>query len=395
MRQVVRSRCRYLHPAGGFGRHTHCIPLRTPTTYRKERCRGYQALGSSCVRNNDRNMVTTRVGSGTGAASLRVRRQRRAGNKRRKQLQAYSDSESRDENTDPQMHQSSGFVPCGDSEPVEPGMCDHCTANFRPPVALPIWERLQPRERKLVYVSPDKREGHFLVAAHKTTRYHTSPRDFAFVGFRFVQCRGGTVLVGWCSADRDCSERSYRREMFPDMDFPHMDPAEMENESKLCPCAAKLLRSLGGEDGLKAKVVMDPPEAREQWEESEALVGHWELQRQKYSCINPGDQSGSVFGQWGVVRQVKDGFLCSSCQGTPRQCMHTQVLLNAESALRTPIALPPEEMERRIKRALDPCTGKFRVGAVSRFPLPFFPEDDTEVLEKLKGRRPAHRMHSA
>ena len=340
-------------------------------------------------------MVTARVRAGNTALSRHLRKQRRAGQKRRSQSTHYSDGESEDGSID---RDSPVFVPCGDSEPDEPAACDHCTS-FGPgsavAVALPISERLQPAERKLVYVSPDKHEGHFLVAAHKTTRYHTSPREFVFVGFRFVQCRGETVLVGWCSADRDCSERSYRREMFPEMDFPHMDPAEIAEESRLCPCAARLLRSMGGPESLEVKLVMDAVEAREQWEDSEALIGHWELQRKQYCCINPRDQAGSVFGQWRVVRQVKDGFLCTMCQGTPRHCMHTQVLMNADSGLRTPIAMPPEEMDRRIKRALDPCTGRFRVGTVSKFPLPFFPEDDPEVLRKLKGRWLAHRMHSA
>ena len=336
-----------------------------------------------------------RVRGGSTALSRQLRKQTRAGKKRRSQSTHYSDSESEYGNID---GDSPGFVPCGNSEPDEPDGCDRGTFFGRPSavaVALPIWERLQPAERKLVYVSPDKHEGHFLVAAHKTTRYHTSPRDFVFVGFRFVQCRGETVLVGWCSADRDCSERSYRREMFPEMDFPHMDPAEIMEESRLCPCAAKLLASLGGPQSLHVKLVMDPVEAREQWEESEALIGHWELQRKHYCCINPRDQGGSIFGQWGVVRQVKDGFLCSICQGTPRHCMHTQVLANGDSGLRTPIAMSPEEMDRRVKRALDPCTGRFRVGAVSKSPLPFFPEDNPEVLEKLTGRSPAQRMHIA
>ena len=78
-------------------------------------------------------------------------------------------------------------------------------------------------------------------------------------------------------------------------------------------------------------------------------------------------------------------------QGNPRHCAHTQPLLRREDSARTPLAMSPEEMDDRIKRALDPRTGKFRVGAISTLPLPFFPDDNPEVLAHLQlGRCSTH-----
>lgn len=104
----------------------------------------------------------------------------------------------------------------------------------------PLWELLQPAERKLLYLSPDGREVHYAVAAkRRRDPYHHSFRDFVVVGFRSVKCSDGDVLVGWCSSARGCDEDPGRRDCYPEADMSLVTKAEVGPEFRahriLCP----------------------------------------------------------------------------------------------------------------------------------------------------------------
>ena len=248
-----------------------------------------------------------------------------------------------------------------------------------------LCERLNPREHKLVYVSPDRREGHFLVAARTGQTYHSSPRDFVFIGFRFLLCRGGSkVLVAWCGAERDCPEPPSRRDLFPGRDCHEMDPQEFQPGSCICPCAAKLLLHIGGSSWLASKLAMGEGEAKEQSEHGQSLLGYWELHRRNYTYVNPQDGGHNLFRQWGVVRSVNEGYSCQVCEGRPRHCRHTQVIVGEEGR-RGATHMSGEEFDKKIRQATDPVTGKLRVKSLSQKPLPFFAEDDEVVRSQFQG----------
>lgn len=86
-------------------------------------------------------------------------------------------------------------------------------------VPLPLWERLQPHERRVVYLSPDRLETHYAVAAETSHHYHTGRRDFVMVGFRAARCSDGNILLGWCGSERGCSEAPHRRILYPEHDY--------------------------------------------------------------------------------------------------------------------------------------------------------------------------------
>ena len=255
----------------------------------------------------------------------------------------------------------------------------------------PLWERMQPHERRLVYVSADRREGHFAVAAHRTIRYHLNPREFVFVGFRFVKCSNGTeVLTGWCDAERDCTEPSYRREIFPGGDFENQSVEAVQQASDRCPCASRLLQSLGGETSLKKEILLESARLRS------SFLGQFSVGGNSYTFVNPagisGDSGANLFTQWGVVKTVRDGhgYLCQSCHSRSRHCVHTHALLEGCGPCRT-VEMPSAKFNARVKKAIDPATGRRRITSLSQRELPFFPEDDAVVYENFAGDRTQFR----
>ena len=257
-----------------------------------------------------------------------------------------------------------------------------------------VWERLQPHEHQLAYISDDRREGHFMVAAHKIERYHKSFRQFVTVGFRFIRCaQGAKVLVGWCSEERECSEPPGPRELFPEMDFPGISPDELQQSGTMCPCASSLLEHLGGEGALQdilelrrataqpPDVALDPTATQE---ECCTLIGHWALAGKAYVYLNPCHPSAAVFGQWGVLRSFRDGYACQVCSGTPRHCQHTSAMVEAEELHNNP-HMSREEWERRVTKAINPITGKLWISSISQQQLPFFPEEDETVHAQIQG----------
>ena len=250
---------------------------------------------------------------------------------------------------------------------------------------LSLCERLNAGEHRLVYVSSDRREGHYIVAARTHQTYHSSPRDFVFVGFRYLLCQaGGKVLVGWCGAERDCPEPPSRRSLFPGHDCLDMSPDELQEGSCICPIAAKLLQQLGGPRWLTHILAMQTGEASQQPEFGESLIGEWELQGRPYTYVNPQDGGQNLFRQWGVVRSLHEGYSCQVCEGRPRHCRHTQVIVGAGDKERA-LHMPRKEFDRKIKRVLNPISGKLRVKSISQEKLPFFPEEDDVVKSQIRG----------
>eukprot|EP00873_Tetraselmis_striata_P019532 jgi/Tetstr1/439796/TSEL_028208.t1 len=200
-----------------------------------------------------------------------------------------------------------------------------------------LWELLQPAERKLLYLSPDGREVHYAVAAERRRDpYHHSFRDFVVVGFRSVKCSDGDVLVGWCSSARGCDEDPGRRDCYPEADMSLVTKAEVlpPGFAGHCKCSQRVLDDLNGKLGF---------------------VMHHE-------DISPGRGDGMLVDEWMVAGA--------------RHCRHNQALLDVEHDAAT----HEVDVEGKIKDALA-GDGSLKLPCISKEKLPFFPDDDVEVMK--------------
>ena len=253
--------------------------------------------------------------------------------------------------------------------------------------SLPLWERLQPWEHQLVHVTDDGREGHFLVPAGRDgRRYHKSPRDFVFVGFRFVQCQNEKVLVGWCGAERDCCEPPSHRELFPGQDLRDVPADRLRRRKGACPCASRLLAYLGGEEEALNMLAMQRGVCKERDSRDGLRIGDLCLCSKNYVLVNPGEPSFNHFSQWGVVKRLGEKFSCQICHGRPRHCAHTTAVMAwHQGSYNSSLAMPRKNFDKRIEETVDKETGKLKIPSISLAELPFFPENDETVWDNLQG----------
>eukprot|EP00873_Tetraselmis_striata_P029145 jgi/Tetstr1/449409/TSEL_036504.t1 len=168
------------------------------------------------------------------------------------------------------------------------------------PGPSPLWELLQPAERKLLYLSPDGREVHYAVAAKRSRDpYHHSFRDFVVVGFRSMKCSDGDVLVGWCSSARGCDEDPGRRDCYPEADMSLVTKAEVlpPGCAAHCKCSQRVLDDLNGKLGF----VMHH-EDRSPGRGDGMLVDGWIVAGARYTTVNLNAPHEAVFKQWSVTR---------------------------------------------------------------------------------------------
>eukprot|EP00873_Tetraselmis_striata_P023542 jgi/Tetstr1/443806/TSEL_003262.t2 len=239
----------------------------------------------------------------------------------------------------------------------------------------PLWELLQPAERKLLYLSPDGREVHYAVAAkRRRDPYHHSFRDFVVVGFRSVKCSDGNVLVGWCSSARGCDEDPGRRDCYPEADMSLVTKAEVlpPGFAGQCKCSQRVLDDLNGKLGfVMHHEDMSPGRG------DGMLVDEWMVAGARYTTVNLNAPHEAVFKQWGVTKSTADGrYQCHTCVGTPRHCRHNQALLDVEHDAAT----HEVDVEGKIKDALA-GDRSLKLPCIAKEKLPFFPDDDVEVMK--------------
>eukprot|EP00873_Tetraselmis_striata_P016344 jgi/Tetstr1/436608/TSEL_025404.t1 len=244
----------------------------------------------------------------------------------------------------------------------------------------PLWELLQPAERKLLYLSPDGREVHYAAAAkRRRDPYHHNFRDFVVVGFRSVKCSDGDVPVGWCSSARGCDEDPGRRDCYSEADMSLVTKAEVlpPGCAAHCKCSQRVLDDLNGKLGF----VMHH-EDRSPGRGDGMLVDEWMVAGARYTTVNLNAPHEAVFKQWGVTKSTADGrYQCHTCVGTPRHCRHNQALLDVEHDAAT----HEVDVEGKIKDALA-CDGLLELPCISKEKLPFFPDDDVEVMKHYEAR---------
>ena len=323
----------------------------------------------------------------TNRVAKRVLRRRRQELQNRDRLQEVSDASGDEgEGADTgDLSDERAILSGGDTEYHSGAAPDVSLGGMTP---RPLWERLRPSEHKLLFVSDDGREGHFLVAARKDGRqYHKSPRDFVFVGLRLVHCQGGTVFVGWCSAERECSEPTSHRELFPMKDLPSLEPRELPLRKRVCPCASELLAYLKGEDQVVNLLDMRRGySALHEGGEVANVIGHWTISRKSYVIVNVGEGPSNYFSQWGVVRSLNGHYSCQVCHGRPRHCTHTHaVVAKAGESYQNDLEMSEKDFNGRISKNVDHYTGKLKISSVSQSQLPFFPENDDTVWAQLQG----------
>ena len=328
----------------------------------------------------------------TNSVSKSIAKRNRTSARRRSAKQAALVLHRNRDDAEEEVEETGELDSCCGPEGADGSSC--ARDDYPPPDSSPgssvrasLCERLNPHEHQLAYISPDGREGHFIVAARTHQTYHSSPRDFVFVGFRFLLCRGGSkVLVGWCGAERDCPEPPSRRDLFPGHDCPDFHPSELQPSSCICPCAYKLLQHLGGASWLTHILAMREGGAKEQYEHGQSLLGELKVHGRSYIYVNPRDGGLNLFRQWGVVRSMHEGYSCQVCEGRPRHCRHTQVIVGGGAGHGGSARhMPRKDFDEKIRRAIDPLTGQLRVKSISQQQLPFFPEDDDVMLRQLQG----------
>ena len=261
-------------------------------------------------------------------------------------------------------------------------------------------ERMLVSEAKMVFVSADRKESHYVVPLSTVRNYHYRARDFVVVGFRYLRNHEGRdVLVGWCNAERDCPEASYRRVMFPesDMDLSH-DILSGEFDP-LCPCAKQLYGDGSGPGPSHAEFNFgfqsENPEVFG-WagKPGPKIIKTWKVARHEYSIVNLNEPYDLIFNQWGVSKINGDGTLvCKMCLSTPRHCAHNKalsLLMAGESGHPRDFQASKDAAEASITRMLDDSKSKFKLPCISRLPLPFFPEQDQVVATNVKGILNSH-----
>ena len=255
---------------------------------------------------------------------------------------------------------------------------------------------LVPSEAKLVYVSQDGKELHYIVPMQQERTYHTRKRDFIVVGFRIVHCSNrlhantgseNDVVVGWCNGVRHCREPPFRRETYPgaDMDF----SADQTGFGALCPCAKRLFEFLGGHQTIRLNMLMHHGQEVYYPTDGKARTTDWRVAGNDYAIVNLNKPYDLVFNQWGVSKKTCDGFSCKICTSQPRHCAHNKALLGIdtnESSFSGNTLSPKEVAETSISKMLDEETKMMKPPCISRHELPFFPHEDEDVDQHNEGR---------
>lgn len=221
---------------------------------------------------------------------------------------------------------------------------------------------------RLLWVSEDGREGHFLHCAEPSGG-RRSWRHI-FVALRFLRFQDGDVLTGWCS-NPHCSDR-------------HEDGAIAEGcdelpynktwwGGSLCQCCSSMAAGMGGEDELRLMFAHHS-------NVSAALAeGHF---TRDIRVLQPRHtvkavKAGASFDRWGVVN---DKGRCMTCHGAG-VCMHTE-------SQPPPSRVTVEEWLQKLGKDFDFEAGCRKWTCISREQLPEEIEDDPHLLQIYNGERP-------
>ena len=263
-------------------------------------------------------------------------------------------------------------------------------------VHLEVHQRMVPTEAERVFISHDRKELHYIVPARRLRNYHTRYRDFVVVGFRLLHCSNtdranpghNDVVVGWCNGERHCPEPVFRRGTFPesDVDF----STDITGFPPLCDCAKVLYDHLGGHVQIRI-LLRDVQDAAVQFQRDGVprVRDNWRVARHEYTIVNLNLQHALIFSQWGVSKlQVNQGwYTCLTCESRTRHCVHNKAILGFlnEQEQQEPGVSRKERAERSIAGLLDE-TGSLKPPCISREELPFFPNEDPDVVKHLQGK---------
>lgn len=256
--------------------------------------------------------------------------------------------------------------------------------------------RMSIHEGKLVFLSTDRKETHFFVPllpagswTRRGTDMRTKTRDFILLGFRKLQSGDddqGTTLVGWCNAEQECPEPSYRRTTFPESNI-NYSSGHLLGFPDLCPCAKHFYDT----NQLYIEHALDAVEDQEVSFGDDVRVPRileetWQLAGNKYKIVNLNAPYDIIFNQWGVSKITADGQLsCKMCKSTPRHCAHNKALLSMSGGVTPEGHSPQVGAEDSISRMLNDDKSDFEPPCISRKLVPFFEYEDNDVALKIEG----------
>lgn len=246
----------------------------------------------------------------------------------------------------------------------------------------------------LLFVTEDRREGHFLV--HDTRQDKKGVEGFAFVGLRIVTFSDNNwKVVGWCSS-RCCGGAGHPGKCCEGLDAADeqidFDTFFSDDSESMCEYSRLLYSGLGGNiDSLLA--LFGVWSIEEHYEcgylsaDLTCLVKSFELFGKQYTIV----RIDSEFKNWGIVEHKTDratgtvGGYCRTCKTRQKKnCVHTAELdfslYNVHANPRSH-CMQQERYKVMLQRYMDLNTGQYKVYCLSRKTPPVFLENDNKLRE--------------
>lgn len=195
------------------------------------------------------------------------------------------------------------------------------------------------RVAQLLFVTPDRKEGQFLIQ-HPNQGYHFTRKQFGFLAFRFIQFRENVQLVSWCMHCA-CGSAGCKGpdELLEGADYAHLSPSDILGQQPCCHCpaASAILHTHGGEQALRQLLREHVVAGTVPSSTDHPSNGNGSGQRARSSpvvvkvTIRRCDAYTAVsapipaFGNWGVVQQQPSGSIeCTSpaCSRHRAFCEH-------------------------------------------------------------------------
>ena len=271
-----------------------------------------------------------------------------------------------------------------------------------------------------IFVSADGSEAHFIVHYDmQRGRHSRTRRTSGFVGIKRVTFSGNQQQwVSWCK-DCYCGTATTERQVFEgDTDFTSISRTEFlagQEGDLLCACAARIIRTAGGQQDLAAVLSAAAAAAA-------AAAARAEAARAAAAAVGGGGRGGAAAeaadmaelpsagsqsvllcdetkagagyyvafdpaGQLDSYGLVHEQGICSTCDRQRHYCRHVKCLKDLgchKAAAGAGRGLPVQQLQAQISKCLDPDTGQRKLTCISRKAVPETPELQEVVLDAYR-----------